>query len=377
MVRNKLRLAFLGGGINSAVGIVHRTSIEIDRRFELVAGCFNRTQELNVKSAKEYNISTNRLYKNLDALLSNEKGHIDGIVILTPTDQHAEQIKKCLKLNIPVICEKALVTGLNQAKEINRILKKENGFLTVIYNYTGYPIYRELKYLIKNGSFGDIQQIMAEMPQEGFSKNNQIDQPIVPQDWRLHDIDIPTISLDLGVHLHILVKFLIDRRPVEVVSTSDSYGNFKQVVDNVSGLCRYSGDVNCNYWFTKIALGYRNGLKIRIFGKKMSAEWLQENPEILYLANKKGEKFTIDRASPGVKIASLARYTRFKAGHPAGFIEAFANYYYDIADALEAHLKQSAFKSEYVFGIDETIEGLSLLDAMTRSTKKKEWVKIK
>lgn len=349
----------------------------MDQRFELVAGCFSRNPETNRGSASRYGVDLSRIYSNLDSLLEKETGRIDGVLIITPTDQHKAQVIRCLAAGVLVICEKALVTSSDEAAEINASLLKKNGFLAVTYNYTGYPMLRELKYMIEQGRFGRIQQIHVEMPQEGFARLGSDGTPIVPQKWRLHDVKIPTISLDLGVHLHMLVRFLTNQRPIAVIATSNTYGNFPQIIDNVSCIARYTNDLSCNIWYSKTAIGQRNGLKIRLFGESGSAEWLQENPEQLYFADNRGRKIIIDRASDGVQVCNQTRYARFKAGHPSGFIEAFANYYNDIADAFDMYLNNKSFPSQYIFGIEETLEGLHMLEAIAESSSNRCWVDIK
>lgn len=372
----RLRVAFLGGAYESAVGRVHRIAVEMDQRFELVAGCFSRNADINTASAARYGVHPDRVYGSLENLLEHETGKMDAILILTPTDQHASQIVDCLEAGVPVICEKALVASVNQAVEVREKILSGRGFLAVTYNYTGYPMLRELKMMVDSGRFGKIQQIHLEMPQEGFARLGPDGTALTPQEWRLHDGLIPTLSLDLGVHLHNIVFFLTGQRPMELVSTSESYGNFRQIIDNVSCLAKYSGNIHCSFWYGKTALGTRNGLKVRVYGEKGSAEWLQEDSECLRVADNLGGRMILDRGGGGLKIANQGRYTRFKAGHPSGFIEAFANYYFDVADALEVYKGGSAAGSQsYVFGIDAALEGLRMLEAIAKSFVEKRWVK--
>ena len=275
---------------------------------------------------------------------------------------------------MPVICEKSLATSVEDALSIKNILQNNNGFLAITYNYTGYPIVRELRSMIANGRLGYIRQIQCEMPQESFIATDSQGFPRVPQKWRLRDGLIPTVSLDLGMHLHSLVYFLSGQRPLRLVAQSSSLGNFPQIIDTVSCLIKYSKDIDCSFWFSKAALGQRNGLKIRIFGDLASAEWLQESPEVLLYADSKGNKKIIDRATEGVVEANLQRYSRFKAGHPAGFIEAFANYYQDVASALYAYLEGKLYSTPNVFGISEAGEGLALFEAAAVSSRELRWV---
>jgi len=365
----KIKLAFLGGGINSAIGKTHKIAVEMDNRYEIVAGCFSRNEEINKKTADLYGI--NKIYSNLKELVKNERDKIDAIVILTPIPSHKEELIFCIKNNIPVICEKALTTSLKNALEIKKELTKYKGFLAITYNYTGYPMIRELKELIKMGKLGKIVHIDVQMPQESFIKVDKNNNPFKPQKWRLKDYEIPTIYLDLGAHLHDLVSFLINKKPMEVSVINRTYGYFN-VIDDVRGVVNYEDGIAAHYWFSKSALGHKNGLKIQIYGTKGSAFWYQMEPEYLYFCDNKGKKEIIERDNIDCIIANQERYNRFKAGHPIGFIEAFANYYYDIADLLLGINKN---ENGYVFGIDNAIEGLMLLEAMNKSSKKKDWEK--
>lgn len=374
-----LSLGFIGGAIDSAVGYVHFAASMLDNKFSLKAGCFSRKIDINKQSAKIYGVSEDRIYSNWQEMIAKEKDKLDAIVVLTPTPAHFEVVKACLEAKIPVICEKALATCAEEAQEIKNLRDKNNGFLAVTYNYSGYPMVRELKELIKSGKLGEILHFHAEMPQEGFIRVDAQGNKPKPQEWRLSDSKIPTIHLDLAVHLHELIDYVIGEKPVSVVSDQDSDGWFKNIVDNVSCLCRYTNNVQGQVWFSKSALGNRNGLKLRIYGSKASAEWVQMNPEELVLSFADGHKQILDRAST-VMVANEQKYSRFKAGHPAGFIEAFANLYSDIADSLIEYKKTGKMQlneaSGEVFSVELALEGLKMLEAMVESSHSKKWEKV-
>ena len=372
-MNNKLKVAFLGGGINSAVGRTHRIAIEMDNRYELVAGCFSRNKDINIKSGIEYNVDENRIYSDIDELIQNEKNNIDAVCILTPTPNHKSEVIKFIENKIRVICEKALALSSSEALEIKEALNKYNGFLAVTYNYTGYPMLRELREMIKNDQLGKIEQVHVEMPQESFARLDKDGNPQKPQDWRLCDNRLPMLSLDLGTHTHDITSFLTGEKPLELVAVQNSFGSFRHIVDNSLCIANYSNNIVSNIWFSKAALGHRNGLRVRVYGETGSAEWYQLDPENLYFNDNQGHKLIVDRASLDVGITNENRYNRFKAGHPSGFIEAFANYYGDIADLIT---NKSCNEDRYVFGIDDALEGLKMLEAMTISSKTKQWINI-
>lgn len=375
--KQRLDVAFLGGSLRSAVGRVHQVAATMDMRCNLAAGCFSRDPVSNLETGNAYGVSPDRLYSSLEALLDAEKGRIDGVVLVTPTDQHESQVLACLEAGVPVICEKALTNTSAGAYKIKAAVAETGGFLSVTYNYLGYPMLRELQALIAAGQLGSVHQVHVEMPQEGFLKVRPDNhKPIVPQDWRLHDVGVPTLSLDLGVHLHMITRFLTGEKPLEVAAINSTFGNFSPVVDNVICMAKYSNDILSNIWYGKVALGCRNGLRVRVFGERGSAEWVQETPELLHLSDDCGRRYVLDRGHPDAKVSNQPRYTRFKAGHPAGFIEAFANCYADIADSLASFRNGQTSTNPYVFGVDESLEGLLFLEAIAAAGTKGAWVRV-
>lgn len=355
-----LRLGFIGGALNSAVGYTHFNASRLDGHFRVEAGCFSRNAEHNENSACVYGVLPERTYPSWQILLEREQAAIDALVVLTPTPDHAEMVIAALDTGYPVICEKALAVSSAECHAINEAVRRNQGYLAVTYNYSGYPMVRELRRMVAEGRLGKLQQIHIEMPQEGFLRR-----AAAPQGWRLRDYALPTVSLDLGVHVHHLVDFISGgKKPLEVMGDQATYGQFGGIVDNVYCLARYQDDVRVQAWWGKTALGYRNGLRIRVFGSKGSAEWYQMEPEDLRWADDDGHHFVLDRGSGEVEIAKTQRYNRFKAGHPSGFIEAFANLYADIAEELRACKAGGSAKMQFVYGGAHAEEGLRFLEAI-------------
>jgi predicted dehydrogenase len=280
----------------------------------------------------------------------------------------------CLRAGVPVICEKALALTSEEAREIQDLCEECGGFLAVIYNYSGYPMVRELRRMISEGVLGDVLHFQAEMPQEGFLRTDDKGNKPQPQAWRLADGPVPTIHLDLAVHLHELIYYLTGLKPIKVVADQASGGWF-DVIDNVNCLARYTQNVQGQFWFSKCALGNRNGLRLRIYGTKASVEWYQMNPEEVVISYGDGRRHVVDRAS-NVSVASAARYTRFKAGHPAGFIEALGNLYADIHSALKQYKVSRKQESPEVFGASLAFDGLQFLEAMVESHNQGGWVSV-
>ena len=374
MPAKSFSLAFVGGAPNSAAGYAHYVASRMDGVFRLEAGAFSRNAETNRAAAETYGVSSSRLHGGLDALLAKEAGSIDAVLLLTPTPDHYRMVRVCLQKGVPVICEKALAMTSAEARELHDLCGTKNGFLAVIYNYSGYPMVRELRAMIRDGVLGQVLHFQAEMPQEGFLRTDDKGNKPVPQGWRQKDGPVPTLHLDLAVHLHELIYYLTGEKPLEVVADQASRGWFP-VIDNVSCLARYSSEMQGQLWFSKCALGHRNGLRLRIYGSKAAAEWYQLNPEEVIVSFADGRRQILDRAS-NTKVASLPRYSRFKAGHPAGFNEALANLYVDIHAALVGYKSTGKKESGEVFGADLAVEGLQFLEAMVRSCASRKWEKV-
>ena len=366
-----LSLGFIGGALDSAVGYTHFTSCTMDNQWELLSGAFSRDAQINQETAKAYGVSESRLYNDWRYMLSKEKNHLDAVTILTPTPAHYEIVVECLKHGLPVICEKSLATTAAEVGNILETTKSESGFLAVTYNYSGYPMVREMQNLIHTGLLGDILHFQLEMPQEGYCRVDAQGNKSQPQEWRLRDGPVPTIYLDLAVHLHQLIHYLTGEHPLEVVANQNTCGWFN-VIDNATCLCKYSNNIQGQLWFSKSAIGHRNGLRIRIYGTEASAEWLQVNPEEILISYADGSRLILDRGGD-TQVAGQKRYNRFKVGHPAGFVEAFANLYVDIGECLREFRKDGYWSSQEVFSAELALEGMNMLEAMVQSAQDGTW----
>lgn len=162
---------------------------------------------------------------------------------------------------------------------------------------------------------------------------------------------------------------------MEVVADQSSYGFFPNIIDNVMCMARYTGNLRCQIWYSKMALGHRNGLRVRVYGDKGSAEWFQIQPEDLIFNDQYGRREVVDRAA-SVDVADQLRYNRFKSGHPAGFVEAFANHYYDLADSLLEFQETGGHSSPFVFSAIQAKEGLEMLEAISTSAKNNNWQRV-
>lgn len=354
----------IGGGVNSAVGRVHAIAMRMDGAFRLDAGCFSRHEDVNAESARQYGLLESQAFASPEAMLDAMASQLDVVVVASPILAHAEHIHLALDHGLRVVSDKPLLADEHECQALLSRVPPDTAQVFSIFNYTGYPTVREMKRRIQNGEIGRVFKVMAEMPQDSYMRLRNQDKVSAIQPWRLVDGRVACLSLDLFVHLHSLVHFLCGKRPLEVNAWSRSISAVAPgLIDEVDAIIRHEDDLMVNAWYGKAALGYRNGLRIRVLGTRGSLQWHQENPEELLCADADGNRLLADRISSGSVVTAEPRYNRFKAGHPAGFIEAFANYYLDIAHAIHEDRLNT-----HTLSLGVAVEGIALSEAIARAS---------
>lgn len=364
-------IGFIGGSLQSAVGNTHRIASQMDNRFKLVAGCFSRSHGINAETGRAWGVEENRLYAEWQELIDSEPETV--LVLLTPPAHHAEVLEYAASRGRHLVCEKPLTNSAEATSRVVEVLDDRLDRFFAVYNYTGYPMIREMRQVIQDGSLGELLHCEIEMPQEGFIRLNPDGSSIQPQEWRRSDGFIPTVSLDLGVHVVNLLRFVTQQHPTRVVASYQSRGNVPGVVDHVTALAECADGFTADLRFGKTSLGHSNGLSISVFGSHGSVGWKQVNHEFLTMNDSFGTTSVIHRGSASARIAQQLRYNRFKAGHPGGFLEAFSNLYFDIADAIETRPN----KDPYTFSAKDALRDMSVLHALSDSVTTQEWTVVK
>jgi predicted dehydrogenase len=363
-MKKTLNLAFLGGGINSAVGKTHILASQLDSHWKIVGGKFSRDIEISRKSAHDYSVLN--VFEDFNQKVI-EVNKIDVVAVLTPTPSHFEHVLELLNLGVDVICEKSISTSSKEAEIIASEAVKLNRKVYVTFNYTGFPMVREIRKRIEDGELGELHHVRIEMPQESFIKNSEKPTGVQVQEWRTLDYSLPTVMLDLGVHVINLIHFLTGNQMISVFSLGSHHGKVKNVIDEVNMLGNYKGGMHANIWFGKTYLGHRNGLRIQLYGNMGSIQWNLQSPDVFVQTDKYGNDKFIHLDTLGLKVANLPQYNRFKPGHPTGFIEAFANCYNDIYLDLISESNQN-FSKQFVFNANQASLGLKELEAAFESS---------
>jgi len=365
---NKMTIGIIGGGMNSAVGRAHVSALNLDGNWNISSGFFSRNSEVNARSAAMYGVESTCF--SIDQFIDQNSNKLDSVLVLTPTPTHYEIISKLLLSDFNVISEKSLSTSLLEAAELKNLSDKLSKKLYVTFNYTGYPMIREIQRRIEIGQIGKLHSMSIEMPQDGFIVSNSEGRPNNIQDWRMKDYSLPTISLDLGVHVLSLIHFITKSKFSKVVAVERHSGIIDNVVDNVHVIGQLEDGVDASLSFGKVFSGEKNNISIRVYGNKGSIKWTHHRPDRFSQSDNRGETREVQLSSPDLIEAQLPRYNRFKAGHPTGFVEAFGNYYEDLRTALLGE------DSSNVFAAEMALLGMKELDAIHKSALNSKWINL-
>jgi predicted dehydrogenase len=335
----RLRLGVVGGGPGSFIGEVHRIAARMDDHFEVVAGVLSRDPERSRAAAAAIGIAPVRAYTDHAEMIAREAAREDGIdvlAIMTPNGLHHAAARDALAHGLDVICDKPLTTNLADALDLVRRARESGRVFCVTYNYSAYPMVRQARAMVQDGTLGAIRQVQVEYIQGHLAAPTAADTDPSAA-WRFsQELCGPSLVLgDIGTHAHHLASYISGQTLVEVAAEVGSAVPGRKVDDFAHLLLRYDGGARGSMWVTNSAAGGEHGLAIRVFGEHGGLAWHQEEPNRLLYRRRDGFPEIMTRGRPGL-CAAAQRATRVALGHPEGYFEAFANLYRDAAAAVVA-----------------------------------------
>ncbi|MCL2833341.1 MAG: Gfo/Idh/MocA family oxidoreductase [Treponema sp.] len=338
----KLRYGMVGGGIGGFIGDVHRKAIAMDSLAKLQAGCFSRDWENNKATGTAMDIQQDRIYRTFDEMAEKEAARpdkIDFVVITVPNVSHYPAAKAFLTHGIPVVCDKPFTVEEWQARELADLAKKKNLLLALTYTYTGYPIIKHARELVRRGEIGEIIYVNAEYPQEWLLAPAE-KQGSKQAAWRTDPaIAGKANSLgDLGSHLENMISYVSGLKIKKVCAMLDNIGEDRVLDTNATVMLEYDNGAKGVYWTSQVAAGYDNALKFRIFGTKGAICWDQEACNYLELRRFGQPNAMLSRGKDPL-YPHAQSFSRIPSGHPEGYFEGLANIYRVYTAAL---LKQKA-----------------------------------
>ena len=384
-MNRKLRMGMVGGGRGAFIGAVHRMAANLDGQIELVAGCFSSDPEKSRLSGADLHLDPARVYASYAEMAAAEAAlpegeRIDFVTIVTRNDLHYAVAKVFLEAGFHIICEKPLAFSLAEARELRELVRKSGCVFALTHNYTGYPMVKEARAMIRAGKLGRILKIVAEYPQ-GYAicaLKDDADRAI--SNWRM-DPSIAGVSNcigDIGSHAENLVRYLTGLEMEEIAADLNTFIPGRPLDDDGSMLVRYEGGARGVLYASQISTGDENNLNVRIYGTEASIEWHQEHPNELIV--KYAEKpRQIWRPGNTYNGPEAAANTRTPFGHPEGFIEAFANVYLAAARAIRDRIEgRGADPQGYDFpDIDDGVAGMAFIEAAVASSRANAaWTKV-
>jgi predicted dehydrogenase len=335
-----LTFAMIGGGSGAFIGAVHRTAAQLDGQARLVAGAFSSTPERSLQSGADLGLDPSRVYPTWRALIDAERtrsgpDRLDFVVIVTPNHAHFEPALALIEAGFNVVVDKPMVLTSAQAQSLATASARAGTVFAVTYNYTGYPMVRHARELVRSGELGEIRKVVATYHQGWLA--NPIEREGQKQAaWRTDPSLAGAGALgDIGSHAENLVSFVTGLEIESLAADVSSLVPGRRVDDDAGVLLRFAGGARGLISVSQVCIGEENNLKLRVYGTKASLSWAQEHPNHLTLMRDGQPPQTITRGGPQTSAAA-AGATRLPPGHPEGFFEAFANIYRGVISEIRA-----------------------------------------
>ena len=381
----RIRLGMVGGGEGAFIGAVHRIAARLDDHYELVAGALAASADKAMRSGRALGLAEDRIYVDYAAMAAAEGTRADGIevvAIVTPNHLHAPVAEAFLKAGIHVICDKPLATSLKDARRLQALAARSGRLFAVTYNYTGYPMVRQARQMVQEGRLGQIRVIQAEYAQDWLTEALEATGQ-KQAGWRTDPARSGAggCSGDIGTHAYQLAEYISGLETTEVLAELSSFVPGRRLDDNAQVLLRFAGGARGALWASQVAPGNENNLRLRVYGSKGGLEWRQEQPNQLMWSPFGEPTQTISRAGSAANAAA-ARVTRIPAGHPEGYLEAFATLYGEIAAAIRAarQPRRKAAKADRAVQFPTLVDGVrgvAFVEAVVASSSRGgRWVRL-
>jgi len=377
----RIRLGMVGGGQGAFIGAVHRLAARMDDQYEFVAGALSSTAEKSKASGEELGLAPDRIYADYKSMAAAEAKRADGIEavsIVTPNHMHFPAAKAFLEAGINVICDKPLTTTAAEAEELARLVAKTNLVFAVTYNYSGYPMIRQAREMVKAGELGELRLVHGEYPQDWLTTAVEATGQKQAA-WRTDPARSGAGGCvgDIGTHTYQLACYVSGLELDSLLAELTSFGAGRKLDDDAQIMLRFKGGAKGGIWASQVAVGHENGLKLRVYGTKGGLEWVQADPNYLWFTPYGEPKRLITRGGSGSGPAA-ARMTRVPSGHPEGYLEGFANIYTEAARAIRARRDGKAEDSAVTFpGVHDGLKGVQFIEACVKSSAAGgTWVKV-
>ena len=374
-LNRKIRMGMVGGGQGAFIGAVHRIAAALDQQIELVCGAFSSDPERSKASGRELFLPQARCYGDFATMMTEEAKlpegeRMDFVAIVTPNHVHFPAAKAALEAGFHVLSDKPATLDLAEAKALAELVEKSGLLYGLTHNYTGYPMVKQARELVRGGALGKIRKLVVEYPQ-GWLATPLEKEGQKQAAWRTDPKRSGAAGCmgDIGTHAENLAEYITGLEIDELAADLTRFVDGRLLDDDGNVLLRFKGGAKGLLHASQISAGEENALNIRIYGEKGGLEWHQMEPNTL-LRKHLDQPTQIYRAGNDYLGKSAAAHCRTPFGHPEGYLEAFANLYRNFAAHLAARLageEAPEFATDYPT-IRDGVRGLAFIEAVVASS---------
>jgi predicted dehydrogenase len=384
-MKRKIRFGMVGGGRGAFIGAVHRMAAALDGQMELVCGAFSSDPERSRQSGMDLYLSPERCYGTYEEMIRTEATlpeniRMDLVSIVTPNHLHFGPAMLALENGLHVICDKPVCLNLSEARQLQQRVKSSGLLFALTHNYTGYPMVKQAKQMIANGELGKVRRIVVEYPQGWLS--TALESTHQKQaTWRA-DPDKSGAAgamADVGSHAENLAEYVTGLRIESLCADLHTHVPGRKLDDDGSILLRYTNGARGVLYASQVSAGEENNLRIRVYGEIGGLEWAQMEPNSL-IVRWLDKPMQVFRTGVGALYPQAQLHSRIPAGHPEGYLEAFANIYRNVAYCLQARLTGETVDPLYLDfpTIDDGVRGMQFIETVVKSGRQDDikWMKI-
>lgn len=379
MVKRKLRMGMIGGGKDAFIGSIHRIAANMDGLIEIVAGALSINPETAIESGRMIFLEEDRTYLNYEKMLEKEANfpadkRLDFVTIVTPNFAHFAPAMMALDKGFHVVIEKPITLTLDEARQIKKRVDETGLLLCLTHTYSGYPMVRQARAMVREGVFGKIRKVMVEYPQGWLSKMSEREGNAQAA-WRTDPKRSGKAGAmgDIGTHAAHLAEFISGLKITHVCADLNIVVPGRALDDDGNVLLKFNNGAAGVLVATQIAAGEENALRIRIYGEHGGLEWAQMDPNTLFVKWLDKPTHILKAGTNGFIHAEAAFNTRTPGGHPEGYLEAFANLYRNFALTLSARLDGTQPSPLLDFpSVEDGIRGMAFIDNVVKSGNSNE-----
>lgn len=376
-MNRKLKMGMIGGGLDAFIGAIHRMAAGIDGLIELSCGALSADPNTAIESGKALLLPVNRTYTSYQEMIQQEsqlpaEERMDFVTIVTPNFVHFAPAMMALEHGFHVVIEKPITFTLDEAKQLQQKAKEKGLLLCLTHTYSGYPMVKQAKAMCKDGVFGKIRKIWVEYPQGWLSQLSE-KEGNAQAAWRTDPTKSGKAGCmgDIGTHAAHLAEYISGLQITHLCADLNIMVPGRALDDDGNVLLKFNNGAAGVLMASQVAAGEENALKIRIYGEKGGIEWAQQEPNTL-LVKWLHQPTQILRAGGnfGDRLSSYAvKNCRTPAGHPEGYLEAFANIYRNFALTLSARIEGTEASAEALDfpTADDGVRGMAFIDNVVAS----------